>query len=103
MGKIDLAAFSLAGDPACYPAFFRGAVFWGCFSAASFCAPPAIGNSISRWPALRFAAFLPFGASAAACFGAVSCALSTLWRSAAIRSVPATILGGRGRRRIRPA
>lgn len=38
-------AFSLAADPTCYPAFFRGAVFWGCFSTASFCAPPAIGNS----------------------------------------------------------
>ena len=93
-----------------YPAFFRAPGFCvACFSTASFAgAPPAIGNNISRWSDAPFAARLPLGAGVdfaaavaaaaggvclAAVFGASSFALSMLCRNAAIKSVPATILG----------
>ena len=100
----DSAAFSLAADPTCYPAFFRGAVFWGLlFRRFLLC---TAGNRQQHLPAgqpLRFAAFLPFGATAATCgssrlsdcnlglgplvlASAPSLSLSQLlWRSAAIR------------------
>jgi hypothetical protein len=49
-----------------YPAFFLAPGFAGCFSSAAFAgAPPAIGNSISRWSEFLFAAFFPFGTAAA--------------------------------------
>jgi hypothetical protein len=40
--------------------------FADCCIGASLAGPvPAIGNSNSRWPALRFAVFVPFGGGAA--------------------------------------